>query len=261
MGKQEYLDALKKAMTGLPPELVAKTLAYYEQRFIDGLTVGRSEEEIYKELDEPRKIAMTLRANAHLSAFEQKKTPATAARMIVSLAGLAVFNLFMVIPAIVFSALLIAVYTSSFVFYMSGIAMTASGMAGANEMVFNGPLRHLTVYDEDGEAHYERLPTKVSIGADGIQVFQDPSPELSAELDDETSRSGKLLDRAEAMADSGVRISIDPDNESRTTQTLIGGGLILGGITLFLLSLVVTRYTMSGIKRYVQMNKTLLRGR
>ncbi|UGQ48509.1 DUF1700 domain-containing protein [Massilia endophytica] len=259
MGKQEYLDALRKAMAGLPPETVAKTLAYYEQRFIDGLTVGRSEEEISKELDEPRKIAMTLRANVHLNAFEQKKNPVTLVRVLVSFAGLAVFNLFMVIPAIVFSALLVAVYTSSFVFYVSGIAMTASGMAGANEMVFDGPLRH--VYDEDGEAHYERLPTRVSIGADGIQVSQDPSPELRAEMDDETSRSGKLLDRAEAMADSGVRISIDPDNESRATQTLIGGGLIVGGIALFLLSLVVTRYTLSGIKRYVQMNRTLLRGR
>lgn len=261
MGKQEYLDALRKAMTGLPPETVAKTLAYYEQRFIDGLTVGRSEEEISKELDEPRKIAMTLRASVHLNAFEQKKNPVTLARMLASFAGLAVFNLFMVIPAIVFSALLVAVYTSSFVFYVSGIAITASGMAGANEMVFDGPLRHFTVYDEDGEAHYEKLPTRIAIDANGIRVSQEPTPELRADIDDEASRSGKLLDRAEAMADSGLRISIDPDSESRATQTLLGGGLILGGIVLFLLSLVVTRYTLSGIKRYVQMNRTLLRGR
>jgi uncharacterized membrane protein len=40
MTKQQYLDALKQAMQGLPPETVAKTLAYYEQRFIDGLVAG-----------------------------------------------------------------------------------------------------------------------------------------------------------------------------------------------------------------------------
>jgi uncharacterized membrane protein len=50
------------------------------------------------------------------------------------------------------------------------------------------------------------------------------------------------------------------DADSRTTQTLFGFGLVLGGIALFLLSLVVTRYTFVGIKRYIQMNFSLLKG-
>jgi hypothetical protein len=36
--------------------------------------------------------------------------------------------------------------------------------------------------------------------------------------------------------------------------------MVLGGIALFLLSLVVTRYTVVGIKRYIQMNFSLLKG-
>ncbi len=71
MTKQQYLDALRQAMQGLPPETVAKTLAYYEQRYIDGMVAGQSEDEVYKKLDDPRKIAMKLSANAHLNAFEQ----------------------------------------------------------------------------------------------------------------------------------------------------------------------------------------------
>jgi hypothetical protein len=35
---------------------------------------------------------------------------------------------------------------------------------------------------------------------------------------------------------------------------------VLGGIALFLLSLVVTRYTFIGLKRYLQMNRSLLKG-
>jgi hypothetical protein len=50
------------------------------------------------------------------------------------------------------------------------------------------------------------------------------------------------------------------DGESRTTQTIVGVGLVLGGILLFLLSLVVTKYTLLGLKRYVRMNLSLLRG-
>jgi uncharacterized membrane protein len=259
MGKQEYLDALRKAMTGLPPETAARTLAYYEQRFIDGLVAGRSEAEIAAELDDPRKIAMTLRASVHLQSFEQRRTPASFGRMLVSFAGLAVFNLFMVVPAAVFTALLAAVYVCSFAFYVSGIAVAASGLAGANEMVLAGPLHHLADIDDDGEAH--RLQTRISIGDRGIDVTQSRSPGLQQELDEESSRSGRLLDNAEAMADGSVRITVDPEGASRATQTMIGFGLVLGGIALFLLSLVVTRYTAIGLRRYVQMNQSILRGR
>ncbi|UMR29280.1 DUF1700 domain-containing protein [Massilia sp. MB5] len=116
MSKSDYLSALSKALAGLPPDTVAKTLAYYEQRFIDGLAVGRSEAEIAQELDEPRKIAMTLRANAHLHAFEEKRSPANLARMAMSFLGLAVFNLFMVVPAVVYSSMLMALYATAFAF-------------------------------------------------------------------------------------------------------------------------------------------------
>jgi uncharacterized membrane protein len=261
MGKEQYLDALRKAMAGLPADTAAKTLAYYEQRFIDGVNAGRTEADVAAELDDPRKIAMTLRANAHLQAFEQRRSPASFARMAVSFVGLAIFNLFMVVPAAVFTALLLAVYLASFTFYVSGIAVTASGLAGANEIILGGPLHRIVDTDDDGQVHEARLQTRVSIGERGIEVTQERNRELEAELDEDTSRSGKLLDSAEAMADGNVRITVDPEGSSRAAQTAIGIGLVLGGIALFLLSLVVTRYTLSGIRRYVQMNYTILRGR
>ena len=259
MGKHEYLEALKKAMAGLPPETAARTLAYYEQRFIDGLAAGRTEQEIAADLDEPRKIAMTLRANAHLSAFEQKKNPVNAMRMLVSFVGLAIFNLFMVIPAMVYGAILVSIYACAFAFYVSGIAITASGLAGANELVLSGPFQHLIAYADEHEPGVS-MQTKVSIGHDGIQVFQEPSPGLQAQLDEETSRTEKLLDSAEAVAGSGVHFSTDLDNASRTTQAAIGTGFVLLGIALSLLSIVVTRFTVVGFKRYVQMNFALLKG-
>jgi hypothetical protein len=163
----------------------------------------------------------------------------------------------MVVPAAVFTALLLAVYLASFTFYVSGIAVTASGLAGANEIVMSGPLHRVIQNDEDEG----RQQTRVSIGERGIEVTQERPAELQQEIDDETSRSGKLLDNAEAMADGSVRITVDPEGASRTAQTAIGFGLVLGGIALFLLSLVVTRYTAIGLRRYVQMNHALLRGR
>jgi uncharacterized membrane protein len=276
MGKLEYLDALRRAMAGLPPELQAKTLAYYEQRFVDGAMAGRTEQEIATELGEPRKIAMTLRANVHMTAFEQKKTPVNAARMAVSLIGLAIFNLFMVVPAMVYAALLGAVYVCAFTFYLSGIVITASGLSGTNELVLDGPLREFIHFDnQDGEGH--RTQTKIAIDHEGIQIYQEPldgydaPPAARADGDaadgasdsdgDSDSRSGKIIEKAERMASSAVHISTDLDGESRTTQSVLGMTLVIVGILLSLLSLVVTKYTIMGIKRYIQMNFSLLRGR
>ncbi|RZA26272.1 MAG: DUF1700 domain-containing protein [Lysobacteraceae bacterium] len=263
MGKLEYLDALKRALAGLPPETQAKTLAWYEQRFVDGMAAGRSEASIAEELGDPRKVAVTLRANAHMQAFSEKKTPANAVRMIVAGAGLLVFNLFMAIPAAVVAALLVAVYGTALGFYVSGIAITASGLAGANELVLNNPLHRVEIM-ADGERRESagNVRTRVSIGKQGIHVSEDEAPEVAAG-DDEANgeaRSAMVIRRAEKVADAGIQISTDMDGESRTTQTIVGLAMVLGGIVLFLLSLVITKYTFIGLKRYLKMNLSLLKG-
>ena len=272
MGKLEYLDALKRAMLGLPPELQAKTLAWYEQRFVDGTAAGRQEAEIASELDDPKKVALTLRANSHMAAFAEQKNPANLLRVCASALGLLVFNLFMAIPAAVFGSLLAALYIGALGFYVSGIAITASGLSGANELVLDGPLRHVSI---DGGAP-ERVRARISISETGITIDDgdealdgpasasgatadtDPDSGADAELDpDETSR---VVRGAERMAGSSLRISTEMDEDSRMTQTVLGLGMVLGGIVLFLVSIVVTRYAALGVKRYLQMNLSLLRG-
>lgn len=283
MSKQQYLDALKQAMQGLPPETVAKTLADYEQRFIDGLVAGRSEADVYKELDEPRKVAMSLRATAHLHAFEQKKTPVNLVRVMVSFVGLAIFNLFMVIPALVYASLLAALYVAAFGLYIGGVALTASGLSGQNELSLEGPLHHVmalthsrfdTREEEDAAKGWRvainnmgvevsRAPSYDNLDKDGADAdaTADNGDEASPSTGSSPSRAGRLIDRAEAVASGDVHITTDFDKGARTTQTAIGFGLILGGIALCLAGVVVTRYTVIGLKRYAAMNLSLLRGR
>lgn len=252
MRKLEYLDALKRAMVGLPPEIQAKTLAYYEQRFVDGEAAGRAEDDVANELDDPRKIALTLRTNTHLHAFQEKKNPANLLRLLVTFAGLSIFNLFMVVPAMVFSSLLVALYACAFGFYIGGIAITASGLAGANELLLNVP--QVIVHDRDNGGQ-----TRVTIGDTGIEITEDKPARHGDALDDQP-REPRVLRGAEAVAGRTIRISTEVDAGSRTTQTLFGLGMVLGAIVLFLVGLVVTRYSFIGLKRYVQMNISLLRG-
>ena len=264
MGKLEYLDALKRAMAGLAPEVQAKTLAYYEQRFVDGLAAGRTESDISNDLDDPKKIAMTLRASSHLSAFEQKRNPFNLLRLVVSALGLAIFNLFMVAPAAVYASLLAAMYACALAFYVAGIAITASGLSGANELVLDGPLRHFIVTDDDPGT--PDTQTKVTIGDTGVHVFQEKVPEPPSgtahayDEDIEPDATPPVIKRAEEVAGRGIRISTGMDAGSRTTQTVFGLSMVVGAIILFLLSLVVTKYTIIGIKRYIEMNFSLLRG-
>lgn len=253
MGKLEFLDALKRALTGLAPQLQAKTLAYYEQRFVDGLAAGRSEADVASELDDPKKIAMTLRASSYLSAFEQKKNPANLLRLVVSALGLAIFNLFMVVPAAVYAALLAAMYACALAFYIAGIAITASGLAGANELVLDGPLRHFVINADDATPDTQ---TKITIGDHGVRVFQEKLPASR----DDAGAAQPVIRRAEEMAGHGIRISTDMDAGSRATQTFFGLSMVVGAICLFLLSLVVTKYTITGVRRYVEMNYALLKG-
>jgi uncharacterized membrane protein len=273
MGKLEYLDALKRAMLGLPPDVQAKTLAYYEQRFVDGEAAGRNELDVGNELDDPKKIALTLRTSAHLNSlnaantFSEKKNPANVLRLLVSGVGLAIFNLFMIVPAMVYSALLFAVYVCALAFYLAGIATTASGLAGTNELVLDWPSRFVQIDDDDSRQ------LRVEIDKHGINVHPERGHAASSDQDDaapdaDDNEDGSdsprahshVLRGAHAVADGAVHITTGMDAQSRTTQTLFGFGMVLGGIALFLLALVITRYTFVGLKRYLQMNWSLLRG-
>ena len=265
MGKLEYLDALKRAMAGLPVEAQAKTLAYYEQRFVDGVAAGLSEEEIAKSMDDPKKIAMTLRANTHMRAFEEKKNPANFVRLMVAVLGLAIFNLFMVVPAIVYASLLATLYACGLALYLGGVAVTASGLAGASELVLDGPLRHFVINGRDDEG--EPRQAKVTIDAMGVHVDEnyrgdEPDASVSVDVDvsEDTNRSERVIRGAESVAERGIKVYTDMDADSRATQTAVGLAMVIGGIVLFLLSIVVTRYTFIGIRRYIDMNLSLLKG-
>jgi uncharacterized membrane protein len=290
MGKLEFLAALKRAMAGLPPELQAKTLAYYEQRFVDAEAIGRVESDVSAELGDPKKIAITLRANAHMQAFAQQKNPRNVVRVLISALGLAIFNLFMLVPAIVYSSLLATMYACALAFYVAGIAITAGGLAGVNELVLDGPLRHMIVSDDDDG---RGALTTISIGDKGIRIWQDKdrttiagSRNAGEKADDhealaagsdkskdatdagEAGEAGDARDtgtppairRAESVAGRSVRIATDLNADSRATGIMLGLAMVVGSIILFLISLVVSRYTIIGLKRYFQMNASLLKG-
>ncbi len=277
MNKHDYLATLKLALTGLPPEAAAKTMAYYEQRFVDGVAAGRSETEVGTELDDPRKIAVTLRASTHLSSFEQKKDPATVLRMLISVVGLAIFNLFMLVPAMVYAAMLATLYAASLVFFLFGVGFTSSGLAGINAIVIDGPAKPFVIFDDERDD--QDLQTKMTISEGGISVSSEPRTNASAagakataraadgdanadEADTGKTHAGpaRFIKKAEMAAGRALHFTNDSEVGSADAQTAVGIALVLVGIMLTLTSLVVTNYTLLGVRRYIEMNFSLLRG-
>jgi uncharacterized membrane protein len=261
MGKLDYLDALKRAMTGIAPQTQAKTLAFYEQRFVDGIEAGRSEREIAAEQDDPKKIAMTLRASMHMLAFETKKNPANFVRMGFAAIALLIFNIVMVVPAIVYASLLASMYAAGLALYLYGVVITASGLSGATEIKLDGPFSNIVVVDPDDLGRQ----TKVAISGGNIQIYTEPvaGPAAASAADDDSDeerRAMRALRRAEQIATIGVKFNTEMDETSRTTQSALGFGLVLGGIVLLLLCLVITRYTLIATRRYIEMNFSLLKG-
>ena len=249
MSKLEFIDALKRAMEGLPIEAQAKTLAYYEQRFVDGAAAGLSDDEIIADLGEPRKIAMSLRASTHAENLQQQPercAPASALRVFFSAIGLAIFNLFMIIPGAVYASLVAALYACTLAFYGSGIVIAASGVAGVNELTLEGPMRRVMVDDE--VVVETGTPTRVVIDESGIRVSE-VGPDADDDESEDQDTTTRVIERAEQVASKGIQISTEMDDASRTKMIAVGLGVLLLGVGLALMSIVVTRWTIIGLKR------------
>lgn len=200
------------------------------------------------------------------------RRPRHALRTLASFMGLSIFNVFMVIPALVYASLLAAVYAAAFGFYIGGVAVTASGLAGQGEVALQGPLRQLMALThsrfDSPEEEEAALNWRLVIGRDGIEVLRNDGmgndgSAHNGEPADADDRNSRIWDRAEAMATGDLRVSndyLDSDGGARTAQTFVGFGLVLGGIILCLLGVVLTRYTVIGLRRYLALNAALLRG-
>src|SRR5471030_3353963 len=76
MTKTEFLDTLRRRLSGLPPSEIDELLGDYAAHFADGAAAGRSEEEIAAALGDPMRLARELRAEAGFRRWEADRTPA-----------------------------------------------------------------------------------------------------------------------------------------------------------------------------------------
>ena len=76
MTKAEFLDTLRRRLSGLPPPEIDELVSDYAAHFADGMAAGRSEAEIAAALGDPMRLARELRAEAGFRRWETARTPA-----------------------------------------------------------------------------------------------------------------------------------------------------------------------------------------
>jgi uncharacterized membrane protein len=124
MKKNEFISELTRHLQKLPKSEQEAAIADYEEHFEHGVFEGRSEEDIAKNLGNPRKIARELITEYHLEHAEQNNSYSSIMRALFASLGLGFLNLvFVLAPFVAIVAVVIASYAVSFAFVISPLAV------------------------------------------------------------------------------------------------------------------------------------------
>ena len=131
MNRDEYLDLLKLYLKDLPSDEIQDILLDYEEHFRIGISKGKTEEEISKELGSPRDIADNYKGpvetsflqNENLGNFQDTKNHNDTTRKLLIGLFLIFFNLVIVLGPF------LAIIGVLFSFYIAGLSIILAGGA------------------------------------------------------------------------------------------------------------------------------------
>ena len=264
MNKNDYLAALTRALADLPEDTTSSVIADYTQRFDAAVAAGQSEEEVARSMPNPGTVASTwwstARGTSNQSRFDvaaytstmpplasQTARPASrsVAGVVATSIGLVFLNLFMLIPAIVYAAIMTAALVVTLALYGGGIVVASSGLAGVDTVLVGKPMVRLLSGDHDLSSTDVTRAKRISIDAGTIRVDD------NEEFDNDTAGSGH----------SKFDFMIGAGDDNRTMRVVKGVSVTLSGILALLIWLTIVRFTFTAVRHYVALNIAALRGR
>jgi uncharacterized membrane protein len=243
--KTEYMNTLRQALQGLPAEIIEDCMWLYEAKFIDGMCAGRSEAEIAASLPSPALVAAQKRVG--MRSVRIGRTASKVASLLPAALGVLVFNFFMLIPVIMYSAMLFAAYLSSLALYLAGILITAASLSGTAQIKLDFPLPHPPASSLASVASADtavKPDVKIAISPAGIVV------------DDDRTGTVSLHGQVNPLP---LAFRVEIENHLTSENAFQGLGLLAGGIVLFMLCLSMTGYSYRGLRNYFKWNLSMLR--
>jgi uncharacterized membrane protein len=122
MNRDEFMQTLTQGLQGIPEDEINDILYDYEEHFEVGLSKGKTEEEIARELGDPKSIAKSYKVSSKISEAENNPSPKNLFKAILAAMALGFFNLVIVLgPFILIVGLLIGLYAISISFIIGGV--------------------------------------------------------------------------------------------------------------------------------------------
>ncbi len=265
MTKNEYLAALHRALADLPDDTTASVIADYAARFDAALAAGQTEEEVARIMPNPGTVASTWWSTARgtsnqsrfdVAAFTSAMPPvathkpasagARAGQIVASAIGLAFLNLFMLIPAIVYTAVMGAVLVVTLALYGGGIVVASSGLAGVDNVMLDTATARFFAGGLDFRTARPALAgTDIAIGGGIIRV-----------RDQDATGDGMLM-----VGHTHLNFLTLDGTDSRSLRVVKGVALTLVAILMLLIWLIVAKYSAIAARHYIALNIAALRGR
>jgi uncharacterized membrane protein len=133
MNKDEYIKKLSSYLGRIPENERQDVINDFEEHFKEGISEGRTEENIADSLGDPKTLANQLRASILLSEAEKTTSATNITRAVFATLGMGFFNLIFVLgPFIAIFGIVVALFALS-------IGITATGIAVFFASIF-GPL-------------------------------------------------------------------------------------------------------------------------
>lgn len=124
MNRNEFIQKLNDDLKSLPESEIKDILYDYEEHFEIGLSKGKTEEQISKELGDPRSISKSYRASSMISKAETNPSPKSFFKALLAAMALGFLNLIIVLgPFLLVVGLLIGLYGISIGFIIGGISL------------------------------------------------------------------------------------------------------------------------------------------
>jgi len=128
MTRSEFLDQLRRGLSGMPQAAIDDIVADYDTHFSDASAAGRNEADVALALGNPSRLARELRAEAGMKNWETAKSPSSAASAILAILGLGALDILILLPiAGGIVGTMVGIFTAAIGCFIGGGVIFAAG--------------------------------------------------------------------------------------------------------------------------------------
>lgn len=180
MNRQAYSTMLAQALRGVSAEAAADLVSDVEQHFADGLSRGRSEEEIAAGLGSPQRMAAEYRTALELDVFQQQRSFGSFLRLLRAIFGTVGFNLVLSGPTLVVVLLCGVLHLFALSLYLNGALLVAGSLTGVDRLAVRDNGGRIMLVDAARAAPAEATTVlELAITKAGIGIVE-PRPTSAA---------------------------------------------------------------------------------